>query len=225
MRIVAVVPAKNPLQSKSRLAGALSPEERAALTQSMLAHVIEAIGGSGVVERIALITPDPRLLAVPPHVTVLEQPRPGLNPGLEQSREWALDQGADALLVVFADLPLLSPEDIARVAELGRESGTVVLAPDRHGTGTNVMLAHPPSVALFAFGKESFPIHLALHEEAGARIGVYKSRGTALDVDTPDDLLCFEQERMATAPASTLRIGSVIPARQEPGTQSHRRQQ
>ena len=48
MRTIAVVPAKNPYQSKSRLAGALSPEERAALTQSMLAHVLEAIEASGV---------------------------------------------------------------------------------------------------------------------------------------------------------------------------------
>jgi 2-phospho-L-lactate guanylyltransferase len=200
VKIVAVVPAKNPLQSKSRLAGTLSPEERAALTQSMLAHVIGTLGESGVVDKIALITPDPRLLAVPPHVTVLEQPRPGLNPGLEQSREWALEQEADALLVVFADLPLLGREDIAQVAELGRERGTVVLAPDRHGTGTNVMLAHPPSLARFAFGKESFPLHLALHREVGARIEVYASRGTALDVDTPDDLLCLEKERLASAP-------------------------
>jgi 2-phospho-L-lactate guanylyltransferase len=143
------------------------------------------------------------LLVVPSHVTVLEQPRPGLNPGLEQSREWALEQRADALLVVFADLPLLAPGDIVRVAEAGRESGTVVLAPDRHGTGTNVMLAHPPSLAHFAFGKESFPLHLALHKEAGARLEVYSSTGTALDVDTSDDLVCLERERLAaSAPRS-----------------------
>jgi 2-phospho-L-lactate guanylyltransferase len=193
VKTAAIVPVKSLVRAKSRLAGALDPQERVTVTLGMLWHVLETIAQSGMVDMVGVISPDPDLPTLPHGAIHIEQPEPGLNWGLEQGREWAIAQGAEAVLVVFADLPLLSATEIAEILSLGRDNGTVVLAPDRHGTGTNVMLAHPPSLARLAFGRNSFNKHLTLHEEAGALIKTYSSTGTALDVDTPDDLTELER--------------------------------
>ncbi len=197
MNTVAVVPVKSLREAKSRLADYLSPQERATLAFDMLGHVLHAIVASGAVSRIVVISPDLNLPGLPPGVALLQQTRVGLNNLLEQGREWASDEGADALLVAFADLLLLSPGEILDIADMGEPQNTVVLAPDRHGHGTNILLAHPASLARFAFGHDSFSRHQALAHAAGARVEVYWSPGTALDIDTPADLECLERERVA----------------------------
>ncbi|MBF6612359.1 MAG: 2-phospho-L-lactate guanylyltransferase [Chloroflexi bacterium] len=195
MKTVAVVPIKELREAKSRLAGWLSPQQRAALALDMLAHVLHTIEASGAVNNIALISPAANVGHLPPGVILLKQARSGLNNLLEQGREWAISQEADALMVTFADLPLLSPDDLVDIEDLGEREKTVVLAPDRHGHGTNVMLAHPLSLAHFAFGPDSYSKHLAEAWQNGAHVETYISLGTSLDIDTPADLEQMEKER------------------------------
>ncbi|MEO8288527.1 MAG: 2-phospho-L-lactate guanylyltransferase [Chloroflexota bacterium] len=199
MKTVAIVPVKRLSEAKTRLAGILSPEERVQLAHEMLLHVLATVIASGVIDTVAVISPEPVELRLPPGVVPLVQNREGLNSLLEQGREWAGAVGADALLVLFADLPLLAPEDISRIVELGKSAGSVVLAPDRHGSGTNGMLAHPPSLARFAFGPGSFNAHRSQAQQAGVHIEVYRASGTAFDIDTLDDLESLEAHRVATA--------------------------
>jgi 2-phospho-L-lactate guanylyltransferase len=104
----------------------------------------------------------------------------GLNPELEAARG-AL--GPVPLLVIHADLPLVSPEDVA--ALLGHaEARGCALAPDRHGEGTNAVALAPGRALRFAFGPGSFALHDA---QAGDAARVDRP-GLALDCDTPDDL-------------------------------------
>jgi 2-phospho-L-lactate/phosphoenolpyruvate guanylyltransferase len=199
LNTVAVVPVKALHEAKTRLAGILSPEERAVLVLDMLSHVLHSLLRSGAVVRVAVISPDPDSLHVPADVVPILQTRSGLNNLLEQGREWALSQRADALLVVFADLPLLAPGDISRMVALAEPEGTLVLSPDRHGAGTNAMLSHPVSLAHFAFGTASLTAHLAAGHRNAAHVEVYRSAGTELDIDTLDDLEYLEAHRVATA--------------------------
>jgi 2-phospho-L-lactate/phosphoenolpyruvate guanylyltransferase len=199
VKTVAVVPIKGLLHAKSRLAARLTPIERAALARDMLAHVLATIEQSGQIAAIAVISPHPEELHLPPGVTTLPQTQDGLNALLEQGRDWALAQRADALMLAFADLPLLLPADVERIVRLGSAARTVVLAPDRHDHGTNVMLLHPPTLVPFSFGPNSYDAHRVATLKAGARIEVYRSCGTSLDIDTPDDLACLEKERLAEA--------------------------
>lgn len=188
MKTVAVVPVKGLQQAKSRLADALSPDERADIAQAMLVHVLDAIDASDAVDSIAVISPHPEELYLPSGVTAILQARDGLNNLLEQGREWAIRQRAGAMIVSFADLPHLMSGEIADIVRLGEKEGTVVLAPDRHDLGTNIMLLHPPTLAPFAFGLNSYEKHRQAAAKAGARIETYRSPGTSLDIDTPDDL-------------------------------------
>lgn len=199
VKTVAVIPVKSLALAKTRLASILTPNERALLMLDMLSHILSAVGEAGEISRVAVISPDPAELHLPDGVVPLVQAGTGLNAVLEQGREWASGEGAEALLVIFADLPLVSASDISRMAALGSVPGTVVLAADRHGTGTNAMLAHPPSVAPFAFGPGSLAAHVAAAHAGGVRVELYRSPGTALDIDTLDDLAFLEAHRTVTA--------------------------
>jgi 2-phospho-L-lactate guanylyltransferase len=193
------VPVKGLGLAKSRLGGILTAEERVLLVLDMLAHVLGALRESGAMDEIAVVSPSPEELPLPEGVHALKQRKSGLNAALEQGRRWAVSREADAVLVAFADLPALTSNDISRIATLGKAEGTVVLAPDRHGTGTNLLLAHPPRIARFAFGAGSFAAHSELAREAGAQVKVYRSYGTGLDIDTLDDLEFLDSHRVAEA--------------------------
>ena len=188
MKTLAVVPVKSLQEAKSRLTAALSPEERSALTLNMLNHVLATITESGVISKIGIVSPNSAELQLPKDIAVIEQMRSGLNNHLEEGREWAISNGADALMIIFADLPLLTPDDIRAITNIGKARGTLVLAPDRHGGGTNIMLTHPASLSTFAFGQGSYQKHRAQTLPDRSRIKTYISKGTALDIDTPEDL-------------------------------------
>jgi 2-phospho-L-lactate guanylyltransferase len=192
--VVAVVPIRGLASGKTRLAGELPPEAREALTRRMLRTVVGAAVASGAVDAVAVVSPDPAALALaaeldPAVVPLPQDPvAPGLNPALAAGREWALARGA-ALLVLFGDLPLLAGHDVRRLLA---PAAPVVLAPDRHGAGTNALvlrLGVPGATDFrFGFGGGSCPRHLAEAARLGLAVETSVAPGTAFDLDTPEDL-------------------------------------
>src|SRR5688500_14460140 len=114
----------------------------------MLNHVLATIRESGVICSIGIISPNSSELQLPDDIAVIEQTRSGLNNHLEEGREWAISNGADALMIIFSDLPLITPDDLRTIIEMGREAGTVVLAPDRHDRGSKNVSDIPAPVQL-----------------------------------------------------------------------------
>ena len=197
--VVALVPVRGLRGGKTRLAGALSAEAREALTRRMLRTVVCAAVESNAVGTVAVVSPDPVTLALarefgPGVVPLAQDPAAaGLNPALEAGRAWAERRGATMLLVLFGDLPLLAAQDVRHLVALGREA-PVVLAPDRHGSGTNALLVRADPVApngdrfRFRFGPGSLSRHLGEASRLGLEIATVDAPGTAFDLDTPGDL-------------------------------------
>ena len=118
----------------------------------------------------------------------------GLNAGIREARDDAIAGGADAVMILPIDLPLVSPAALAQlVAPLSvvGERPLVVLAPDRHHRGTNGLLLAPPDAIEPSFGGDSRAAHEACARDAGARY-VELDGPLSLDLDTPDDLLLVE---------------------------------
>ncbi|MGN6812596.1 MAG: 2-phospho-L-lactate guanylyltransferase [Thermomicrobiales bacterium] len=191
MRTVGIVPVKDLADAKSRLAGVLAPEERAALALRTLCSVLDALALPPIAERI-VVSPDDAVLreAMARGARGLRQQGRGLNNALEQARRSLSPAQADALLVVLGDLPLLAGGDIHALLTLaGQLPGAgVVLAPDRHGAGTNAVLLRPAGALPFLFGAGSLA---RFRDRASARqlaVHLYHAPGTALDLDTPADL-------------------------------------
>ena len=192
-RIVAIVPVRSLRDGKTRLAPVLGPEARKALLRRTAACVVEAARVSGVVETVLVVSPEPEVQAwasgLGRGIVALLQPDhlPGLNGAIDAGRQWAQNASADAVLSLFADLPLLTADDVRRMATYAEP---VVLGADRRGEGTNALLLRlsgPGTDFRFAFGEGS----LARHQDEAVRLGlnaaVYEAPGIGFDLDTPED--------------------------------------
>ena len=71
-------------------------------------------------------------------------PPRGMNGAVERGLGWVEARGADAALVLTADLPLARPEDVAAIMAAAQPAPSAVLVPSHDGTGTNAMLLRPP---------------------------------------------------------------------------------
>lgn len=195
----AVVPLRDGVSGKSRLAAVLDGDSRRRLVRVLARHVVTTLLASDGIGRVVVVTADPvftRETLAGLEVEVLEQPadRPGLNGALEHAREVLAARGSGPLLVAHADLPALTPED---VAALLAEDAQVVIATDRYRSGTNLLLldsetseSFEPSEAggfRFRFGVGSLAAHVAEAEAHGLEVTVVHRPGTAVDLDTADD--------------------------------------
>lgn len=189
--LVAVIPVKRLARAKTRLAGMLSPEARAALMRDTLERAVRALQTSEAVARIVIITRDPEVAALANvwGVDVLRERQSGLNGALREARE-ALS-GAGALLIVPGDIGLLAGNDVAAMIALAERPPAVVIAPDRHERGTNALLLAPPDAIDVAFGPGSARRHAALARAAGIAPAWYRSPSIGLDVDDADDFALY----------------------------------
>ncbi|HEX5417118.1 MAG TPA: 2-phospho-L-lactate guanylyltransferase [Chloroflexota bacterium] len=194
---IAIVPVKRLAAAKSRLAGTLTAAERAELVLGCFDRVLGALQTSGRVNRCLVVTGEAaiheraRRAGADPVDEVASgagSPRDHHNQAIETARQVGLAWAPESLLVVSADLPLLRPEDVrALIARSGTTPG-IVIAPDRHGRGTNALLLRPPDAIRFQFGVDSYARHRQTAEAAGLPVQVYDAPGTAFDVDVPEDL-------------------------------------
>lgn len=186
MNVWVVIPVKLPEKAKIRLAGVLGEPERAALADAMLRHVVSTAQAADHVRQVALLGPS--RLGMDADIPLLADPGGGLNPALDSALAQVDEQTADRLIVLFADLPLLTSLDVELLA--AAPGGTIAIAPDRHGTGTNALSLPLPAAKgfTFAFGPDSFALHRAEAERMGIPLEEVHSPGLARDVDMPEDL-------------------------------------
>ena len=204
MSLHAIVPVKALDRAKSRLAGALAPAERRALVLEMLARVVAALRDPAApVAGVWLVSADPTALGLAAAwgARPLREAAGELNGALEQARGAALATGAEALLVLPGDVPLVTPADIAAMAGLLRDGADVTLATDAEGSGTNALGLRRGADLPFSFGPASAARHAAAAAARGLLLRRYSSPTLALDVDGPESLARYR----ALAPAPPAR--------------------
>jgi 2-phospho-L-lactate guanylyltransferase len=169
----------------------LTQEERKDLNRSLLAHTIDTLEAIPEIEHVLVISRDPEALALAREHgarTVLENGTPGLNVALAKATIVARNYITSGVLIVSADLPLLTPEDVRAMLERAKDPPVVVVAPDRRRQGTNAMLVCPVGLIGYDFGPNSFQRHCERARQAGARLEVCELPSLGLDVDLPEDL-------------------------------------
>ena len=194
MNVWAIVPVKPLNRAKSRLSDVLLPDAREDLATHLLKRTIRLLLSLSAVHGVLVISRDSKALALVRDLgaqTVQESGTPELNNALLRATQVLKAWGANAALVVPADIPLLNREDIESTVSMGRLHNSVVLAPDRHERGTNLMLVRPPGLIPYAYGEHSFLAHQQYAREVGASVQVYRSDRVALDLDTTDDLRTY----------------------------------
>jgi len=209
--VQALVPLKDLVAAKSRLAGLLRPSERRALAQAMAEDVLTVLRAHPEVSRITLVSDDPgaELLAAKYGARCWPERSlgcRGLNAVIRRASEKLL-AGFDApLLVLHADLPLLAGADIDAALDAWRTSGGLVIGCDRAGTGTNLLLFDRGSLPAFCFGPDSCARHRDSARTAGLPVRVLRRPGIELDVDEPLDLKRLLGRLPPHAGGNTVRV-------------------
>jgi len=191
MTIWAIIPVKPLRSGKSRLAGTLSEDERAKLNRTLLQHTLKTLSDLKEVEHVLVVSRDPQVLTVARMYgarTVREDGQPHLNTALKRATVVAQVYATRGVLVLPADLPLISREDILTLIERAADPPVVVIAPDRHEKGTNALLISPSGLIEYDFGEDSFQHHCQRVKEAGARLEIVNLPSLGLDLDLPEDL-------------------------------------
>ena len=180
-----IVPMKPLAQAKARLAPVLSPDQRRALSLAMLRDVVRAAGALDVVW---VLNSDDDAAAVATEEGAEARPDPapgeGLNASLDAATWMASEEGARGVLVLSADCPAATHDDVKQIA-IG---DGVVMAPDRYGTGTNALWRSPAGVIQTSFGGTSRRSHTALAHVHHVPFAVLPLPRLAMDVDRPADL-------------------------------------
>ena len=191
MTLWAIVPVKPLSRGKSRLAGTLSLAQRASLNRLLLERTIRTLRDLKAVEQVLVVSRDSAALALARDLgarTVQEDGTPSLNTALKRATIVAQVYASRGVLVVPADLPLLTAGDVAAILDRATNPPVVVIAPDRRRRGTNALLLSPANLIEYDFGGDSFSRHCEQARQAGARLEIVDLPSLGLDLDLPEDL-------------------------------------
>ncbi len=197
MALWAIVPVKPLRHGKSRLAEVLSQDERADLNQRLLVHTLDTLGIIPEIDQVLVVSRDPAALALARDHgarTVQENGSNELNLALTRATVVARSYITGSVLILPADLPLLTPEDVRAMLDKAINPPVVVVTPDRHRLGTNALLVSPVGLIEYEFGPGSFQRHCQRAIEKGARLEICELPSLALDVDMPEDLAMIEAQ-------------------------------
>ncbi|MEE8506158.1 MAG: 2-phospho-L-lactate guanylyltransferase, partial [Kiloniellales bacterium] len=181
----AVVPLKRFADAKRRLAGVLDPESRRQLSTAMLRDVLAALTATPGLDRIVLATSEPGVAGF--GCPVIDDGGGDLNVAIARAAAALKAAGAERMLVLPADVPLVTTPEIARVLAAG-EAAPVVIVPDQRGLGTNALLLSPPAAMNPCFGPDSRARHAAAARNLGLASTELRLPGLGFDVDEPEDL-------------------------------------
>jgi 2-phospho-L-lactate guanylyltransferase len=189
MRTLAILPVKSFSEAKQRLRPGLDPGSRRELAEAMLTDVLEALGATAV-DEIVVISAGARAreIAHDYGASAVEDREEGQNAAAALGVRAGRTLGAQRVLLVPGDCPALDPREVDELLERPAWAPSVLIVPDRHGTGTNALLLTPPDALSPSFGPGSCQRHLANAQAAGIHAEVVSVPSLALDIDTPDDL-------------------------------------
>jgi 2-phospho-L-lactate guanylyltransferase len=176
--------------AKQRLQPALGPKSRQALARrnARLAvqaaaagdHVLVVAGGEEVAELAAVWGAD----------VLLEPRQEGQNVAAARGIARAVEGGADAVLLLSSDLPLVTVAAVREVLKsASRLEAPVAVAVAATGRGgTNALYVRPPGAIALHFGSDSLAKFRHEAESHGITFVVHHSEALALDLDEPADL-------------------------------------
>ncbi len=192
MTTLAILPVKGFGRAKQRLRAAVPDGPRAGLVEAMVGDVLAALGEVEGLAGVIVVTAEPAAaaLAHDAGAEVVHDPTEvGQNEAVELGIARACARGAERVLLLPGDCPALDPAD---VETLLATAASVVVVPDRHGTGTNSLLLSPPRAIATAFGPGSRARHEAAAHAAGVSCRVLALETLGMDADTPEDLAALQ---------------------------------
>jgi 2-phospho-L-lactate/phosphoenolpyruvate guanylyltransferase len=198
MRTAAVLPVKSFARAKQRLGASVEDALRLALAQAMVADVLLALSRTRAIERTIVVTREQSVALAAEDlgaIVVQDVAESGQPAAAALGVRRALADGFERVLCVPGDCPALDPAELDALlcsdrssSRQARDRRSVVIVPDRHGTGTNGLLLSPPDAIAPSFGPDSCARHRSLALQAGIQARVVEPPSLLLDIDTGADL-------------------------------------
>ena len=190
MSLCAIVPIKPLRRGKSRLASILSEEKREELNEYLLTSTLDCLSKINEIDQIIVISCDPKVLMLARKFdakTVLEPRNSNINRALRKATIAAMAIFASKTIVIPADIPFMTADDIIKVIKMSGKPQEIVIVPDRRSIGTNVLLVNPIGAIKYDFGDWSFRKHVEQAERKKINVKVCRNDNLSFDLDWPED--------------------------------------
>lgn len=199
-----IVPIRGLASGKTRLAGLLDADARAALNAALLQRVLGAVAAAeGDLQRciVAAGAEDAARVARSCGARVLlASDRLGLNATLQVAREMAIACGATEVLALVADLPEVSGAALRRLLAAVPAGGAALIA-DKEGVGTTGLLLPADCPLPYMFGPDSLARHR--HGMLAHRLQplLWSDPALSFDLDSPQDYGRWRAHALPDVPA------------------------
>ncbi len=190
-----ILPVKG-VDPKRRLSALLNLGQRRQLQVAMLEDTLQTLIKARMISHTFVVSSDPQALDFVQRFgakSIREERDAGVSSAVSRGLEETVSY--DRQLVIPADLPLLSVEDLKAGPMLAREGAQVVISPSESFDGTNMLLLTGGVGLPLHYDDDSFRKHFASASSRRLRVAVYYSRGVGFDVDRPSDLHRFFRYR------------------------------
>ena len=204
----AVLPAKDFNDAKQRLASVLDADARRGLFQAMFEDVLSSLCAVEALQGVLVVTRDATAAALAEKhgaQVLREDENRGQTAAVEAAASWLAGQGADGMIALPGDIPLVPPSEIAEVLAVHDSERGMTIVPAQDERGSNCIAVSPPDLISFHFGNDSFKPHLRAAEEAGVTPRIVRLPGIGLDIDRPDDLAALIDSEGATRAQNWLK--------------------
>ena len=201
MDLWAVVPVKERVSAKGRLAPLLRREVRQALALAMLEDVLAAVTGVPGIAGLMVVTVDPEAgrLAAGYGARLIEAgARDGHTGAVTAAARLIAGKGRAGMLTLPGDIPLVTPAEIESLLAVHLPAPSFTIVPSHDECGSNAIACSPPDAVPLRFGENSFYPHLWTAEAYGIQPKVLRLPGIALDIDNPEDVVSFMRTESPT---------------------------
>jgi 2-phospho-L-lactate guanylyltransferase len=192
MSCVILIPIKDHALAKSRMGPFLTAQERPLVAKAMLEDLIRAL--LPLAFPVAVATNSRQIAARIAKLgwrLFLEEKQISESASVDAASRRLADEGAQAVLRLPADLPLIQTGDVAELCLETPPAPCATMAPSWDGTGTNALLRTPPGLFPSRFGPGSFALHVEEARRVGAHLRVVQNPRLALDLDDVTDIARF----------------------------------
>jgi 2-phospho-L-lactate guanylyltransferase len=199
--IWAVVPIKETVFAKGRLAPVFSQAFRRRLALTMFTDVMGALAAVPDLTGIVVVTLDPDATGVALQFGAqvwTDGARDG-HTGAVAAAARRVGRSGAGMLTLPGDIPLVSPADVQRVLRAHHARRAFTIVPARDEQGSNTILCTPADAVPLRFGSDSYFPHLVAARRCGLEPTVVDIPAIALDLDEPSDVDEFMKIPSATA--------------------------
>jgi len=197
MRTVVAIPMKDPAESKTRLANALTAGQREKMALALFRRAQSFFGAQFPDFERLVVTPSPRIAAEATAcsaMALIEGSPRGLNKAVQSAFIWAKARGFDRLLIVPADIPIWLRSEVDELLDDGQRFDVVVARA--HDGGTNALLINliRTDRLEFCYGLGSARRHADAASAAALSSITRQWPFLGHDIDTVGDCLVLSQK-------------------------------